>query len=517
MTVAQRVQTDQSSAPTPRPARLAVLRGLFDRLHAENVRYCHWKSNEHLMASFIGATDVDVLFDRRAIIPLTRILGATGFKRFVVKPGRGYPGIEDYVGFDEDTGALTHLHVHYQLTLGEKFLKGHHLPWEELYLASRVRDPEFDIYVADPHLELVVLLVRAALKLRARDRWKEALGSPYITGGMLRELSWLKGRTERGRLLETGNRLVGPAAAELIPGLLDGTRPSVGRLGAFGRRIVPSLAEYRLFDATETARQMLTRELGVVWWKVRNWYLGAPTRSTRTVPQGGLTVAFLGADGAGKTTVTRQIADWLSREIAVVTTYGGSGKGSASLSRRIMQRAGGLRRRVMGTMRPPARRLGDEPGGPPSAPPSLARLVWILALSRERRRRARAARRAKGLGMIVISDRFPQSQFPGGNDGPRLTRWRENGPWVVRIAARREDETFRLVELSPPDLVVKLHVTAETASRRKPETPVDQVRQGIDVIRGLEFPPTTRVLDIDGEQPLAQVVLQAKRALWETI
>jgi hypothetical protein len=144
-------------------------------------------------------------------------------------------------------------------------------------------------------------------------------------------------------------------------------------------------------------------------------------------------------------------------------------------------------------------------------------LVWILALSRERRRRTRAARRAKGLGMIVISDRFPQSQFPDGNDGPRLTRWRARGSWVARVAARHEDETFRLVNLSPPDLVVKLHVTPETAAARKPETPADQVRLGIEVIRGLTFPPTTRVVDLDGEQPLAHVLLQAKRALWESI
>lgn len=517
MTVVQRSQPNESSTPTPRPVRLGVLRALFDRLHAEDVRYCHWKSNEHLLASFTGATDVDVLFDRRAIIPLTGILGEIGFKRFVVKPGRGYPGIEDYVGYDVATGALTHLHVHYQLTLGEKFLKGHRLPWEERYLATRVRDPEFDIYVADPHLELVVLLIRAVMKLRARDGLKEAMGSPYISGGMLREVAWLKARVSEQRLVALGRDLVGEAAAQLLPGLVAGSRPSVSQLRAFGRRITPSLDEYRLFGTGAAVRQMLTRELGIVWWKARNWLLGAPTKSTRTMPQGGLTVAFLGADGAGKSTVTATIADWLSREIAVVTTYGGSGKGSASFSRRIMQRAGALRRRLIGSARPPARPTSHAPAESSSSPPSLARLVWILALSRERRRRARAARRAKGLGMMVISDRFPQSQFPGGNDGPRLAPWLERGPWWVRATARRERATFRQVDLSPPDLVVKLNVRPEIALQRKPETPVDQVRHGIDVIRGLRFSPTTRVVDLDAEQPLEHVVLQAKRAVWESI
>ena len=517
MTLAQRVQPDESNAAAPRPVRLAVLRALFDRLHAENVRYCHWKSNEHLLASFTGATDVDVLFDRKTIIPLTRILGATGFKRFVVKPGRGYPGVEDYVGFDGDTGTLTHLHVHYQLTLGEKFLKGHRLPWEERYLTSRVWDPEFDVYVADPHLELVVLLVRMVMKWRVRDSAKEALGIPYLSRGVLRELAWLKARVDAQRLVEVARELVGASAAALLPGLIDGSQPSVHRLRAFGSRITPALDDYRLYETTDGAGQMLTRELGIVWWKLRNWFRGAPTKSTRTLPQGGITVAFLGADGAGKSTVTATMADWLSREIAVVTTYGGSGKGSASFPRRIMQRAGALRRRLIGSAHPPVRRASDAPAEPSSSPPSLARLVWILSLSRERRRRARAARRAKGLGMIVISDRFPQHQFPDGNDGPRLTHWRQRGSWVARAAARHEDETFRLVDLSPPDLVVKLHVTPETASARKPETPAEQVRRGIEVIRGLQFPHSTRVVDVDAEQPLAHVILQAKRAVWETI
>ncbi|HET9707217.1 MAG TPA: hypothetical protein VFP39_02815, partial [Gemmatimonadales bacterium] len=256
---------------------------------------------------------------------------------------------------------------------------------------------------------------------------------------------------------------------------------------------------------------------GIVWWKLRNWLLGAPTKSTRTMPQGGLTVAFLGADGAGKSTITARVTAWLSREVAVVQTYGGSGKGSASFVRLAMQRVGGWRRRILGRAPAPVRRSTDNPDTLSAAAPSVARVVWMLALLRERRRRARAARRAKGLGMIIISDRFPQSQFPGGNDGPRLAHWLERGSWWVRATARRERTTFQQIDLSPPDLVIKLNVRPEIALQRKPETPADQVRHGLDVIRGLRFPPTTRVVDIDAEQPLEHVVLQAKRAVWESI
>jgi hypothetical protein len=513
------VTSVKAAAPPTRSAapaadgRLTVLRELFDRVHDAQLRYCHWKSNEHLGASFTGATDVDVLFDRRAIVPLTRILGEANFKRFVVKPGRGYPGIEDYVGFDPASGALTHLHVHYQLTLGEKFLKGHRLPWEEQYLSTRVWNAEYGLYVADPHIELVVLLVRAVMKLRARDGLLERLGTPYVRGGMQRELRWLQERVDADRLQDIAGQLVGAAAARELPAMLRRDRPTVGQLRAFGRRIEPALDEHRLFSTGDAVRQMATRELGVVWWKLRNWYRGAPTRSTRTLPHGGLIVAFLGADGAGKSTITAAIGDWLAREIAVVTTYGGSGKGSAALPRRLMQSLGALRRRIRSkpatAERTPERR--------PSGAPSPARLAWVLALARERQRRARVARRARGLGMLVLSDRLPQSQFPEWNDGPRLVRWLDTGSWLVRAAARRERRAFERAELSPPDIVIKLHVSPAVAARRKPETPAEQLRTGIEMVRRLTFPPTTRVVDLDGEQPLETVLLLAKRAIWEAI
>lgn len=496
---------------------LGVLRTLFDRLHAEGIRYCHWKSNEHLDASLIGATDVDVLVERGAILRLTRLLGDSDFKRFVVKPGLGYPGIEDYVGFDQASGALTHLHVHYQLTLGEKFLKGHRLPWEELYLTTRVMDVDRGIYVADPHLELVVLVLRAAMKLRARDVALEALGKPYWRGGLLREFRWLAARVRPDRAAELATDLAGARVGGRIPVMLAAGKPSLGQLLAVRRDSEPALGEYRLYGSGQTVRHALGRELGIVWWKVRNWYLDAPTKSTRTLPQGGLLVALLGADGAGKSTVAGEIAEWLSHEVAVVTTYGGNGRGSAGWPRRLMQFMGAVRRRLIG--KPPGGipPRADDAAPSPTAAVSVARGLWVEALTRERRARALHARRHRGRGVVVISDRFPQSQFPGFNDGPRLTAWLQHPSRWRRAAARRERDAFRLAELCPPDLVVKLHVPFELAARRKPDTPAEQLRRGVELLRRLTYPVTTRVVDVDASQPLPQVILEVKRALWDSI
>jgi hypothetical protein len=497
---------------------LGILRALFDRLQAEGIRYCHWKSNEHLDASLAGRADLDVLVERRVIVSLTRILGETNFKRFVVKPGRGYPGIEDYVGFDPETGVLTHLHVHYQLTLGEKFLKGYRLPWEELYLSTRVLDEDRCIYIANPQLELVALVVRAAMKLRARDFLIQGVGKPYFRDGMLREFGWLAARVRPEEVAELATRLLGAPIGALFPAMIAAGRPTLGQLLAM-RRADPGLQEYRLYGRLEAVRQTLGRELDSLWRKLRNWNVATPNKSTRTLPQGGLTVAFVGADGAGKSTLVAEIAEWLSHEVAVVSTYGGSGQGSAALPRRVMQWLGALRRRVLrgaaGGITLP------QPASAPEAQPtwqsvSPARAIWIILLARERRKRALAARRAQGRGMVVVSDRFPQSQFPGWNDGPRLGD-SVGHSWWHRAAARREREAFRLAELCPPNLVIKLHVSPQVAASRKPATPREQILTGVEMVRRLSYPSTTCIVDIDGSQPLQNVILQVKRAVWDAV
>jgi thymidylate kinase len=496
--------------------RLRILDELFARLDALDIRYCHWKSNEHLGPALTGVTDVDALFDRRAAQRLAHVLTSDArFKRFVVKAGRGYPGIEDYVGFDPGTGKLTHLHVHYQLTLGEKFLKGHRLPWEDVMLATRVRDPEHNVWVTDPHLELLILITRAALKLRWRDRALALLGQDYVRGSMWREMRWLAERVRADRLIEVASPLVGQAAAHAAAAMISTRAPSIGQLAAFRRSVDPPLQAYRMYSPAGAARRMMFREWTWIWWRVSHWITRAPTRSTRTPPQGGVTIAFVGPDGAGKSTLTQAIAHWLSAEMAVVSTYGGSGKGSASQPRRWLQRASALARPAATT--PSVSRPGAAPRSEPAGVRLFGRLLWVLTLARERRRSAQGVRQARSLGMIVLSDRLPQTQFAGLNDGPRLGHWIDSPSWLRRSVARRERAAFRMAELVPPDLVIRLQLPVDVAAHRKPDTPLDQLQRKVEIVAQLQFPETTRVADINAALPLDRVLLLVKQAVWESL
>jgi thymidylate kinase len=521
------VATPAPAIPTAAPS-LDVLEVFLERLDAEGIRYCHWKSNEHVGPALTGRGDLDVLVDRRAALATARLLSEHGFKRFLVQPGLGYPGIEDYLGFDSTTGALTHLHLHYQLTLGEKFLKGHRLPWESVMLATRVYDVEHRIHVADPALEALLLLVRAAMKLRTRDFLLAGANTPYVRGSQLRELRWLAERTDPSRLQAIAVPLVGEEAARLAAEMLAVPAPTIRQLLAFRRCARPRWGEYRMYGALEARGRRWLRELGtigrVLRTRLRSHALHA---STRTAPQGGLLIAIVGPDGAGKSTLVRETTRWLSREVAVLPMYGGSGSGPASLPRRVVQALARLARPLARKRRPS--RVGSGTAGParlggplPTSKAEgrlrrLARAVWALSLARERRRNAARARRARDRGAVVLADRFPQSQFPGLNDGPKLSHWLEDHDPLLRWAARRERMAFDQIALSPPDLVVKLDLPFELALQRKPDTPTDQLRRKVEIVQALSFPSTTQVFTVDARMPLEEVLLAVKRLIWRAL
>ena len=54
----------------------------------------------------------------------------------VPSPAATYPAMEHLLGMDRASGRMFHLHVHYQLVLGERFVKNHRLPLEAEFLAS---------------------------------------------------------------------------------------------------------------------------------------------------------------------------------------------------------------------------------------------------------------------------------------------------------------------------------------------------------------------------------------------
>jgi thymidylate kinase len=513
-------QSILSGPVTARPTGvLGVVRELFDQLAAAKVPYCHWKSNEHLDAGMRGATDLDVLVDREAGPELASVLEKAGYKRIVAVPARAYAGVEDYIAMDWSTGRLAHLHLHYRLVLGEKNLKGYSLPWESRLLETRQLDPATGVFMCDPNLELILLTVRAALKLRHRDflmlPWRETT----LPAGMLDEFLWLLARVDQDRLRNLAEELVGKEAARLLLEMTSAL-PSLTALRTFGRAADPILRTHRTYRPFEAAWRRWSRELMSRSAALRNRMVEGSQPNKHTLARGGIVIAFLGSDGSGKSTLVREIAAWLSWKVDVRSVYLGSGDGPVSLLRRPLRAMAALRARIR---RVPAPQRVTTHSVPPQdgAGRQLLRILWrtwsALALAREKLDRLADARRARNLGMIALCDRYPQCQFAGFNDGPLLDAWRDHSSRWLRAVAAWEHAAYQSAERSRPDLVVKLHVTPVVAAQRKDDMGQEEVTRRVAATRSLRFPPDVRVVDVDATQPLDSVLLQVKRTVWESV
>jgi hypothetical protein len=112
--------------------------------------------------------------------------------------------------------------------------------------------------------------------------------------------------------------------------------------------------------------------------------------------------------------------------------------------------------------------------------------------------------------MLVITDRFPQNQVHGTNDGPLLWAWRSSRNPVKRGLARLEAKPYERADRLPPDLVLRLNVDVDTALRRRPEHDEAFITRRIDVVSRLEFPDARLgIVELDATEPYDIVLHRA--------
>ena len=490
----------------PLPAPLEHSLRLFRALDAAGIAHCHFKSNQHLDAALAGLTDLDMLVDQRQGRAVQSVLADLGYKRFTSLLAAAYPAVEDYLGFDPATGRLVHLHLHYELVAGEPYLKSYRLRLADAILATRIADPATGIQVTHPDHEMLLLLVRCALKLRWRDRLLEHLGRSFIRGGLLREYLWLSERIDPDRVGEAAMAAFGPAAAEATRPLLE-VAPTASRLRRLQRTVRGALADQRSCGRIVALALRLTRESASLLSAVNRRWLRLPIPLRRRSPIGGLVVALLGPDGCGKSTLTRELRGWLGWKLDVYPVYFGSGTGPVSLLRWPLKIARGLHARLSSRS---ATGIASAGGGA-----RRLRWLWAISLAVEKRGRMRSVTRARHRGMMVVCDRYPQMQVVGFNDGPLMASWLDAPGFWRRSIARWEYRVYGEICRQVPDLAIKLNVSPDVAARRKPEVTPAEVRRRLRALEQIDYGDRCRHITLDADQPFEEVVRQARRAIWE--
>ncbi|WP_260927577.1 nucleoside triphosphate hydrolase [Novosphingobium sp. 9] len=212
-------------------------------------------------------------------------------------------------------------------------------------------------------------------------------------------------------------------------------------------------------------------------------------------------IAVVGCDGSGKSTVTEVLRDWLAETRPAQICH--LGKQSGNIGRQIA-RLPMFGRKLDKSIHSRAQKAQTDKG------PGLATALVIYGFSMRRVRRFARMMRLRRAGNTIIADRFPQLKVPGPMDGLGLAGASDSGP--VGVLKRMEYRRYAAMVANRPDLVIRLNVSLEVALARKPDhRPSSLARKVADVPR-LTFEGAP-IVDISADQPLEQVLAQAKAAI----
>ena len=476
------------------------------------MRYCHWKSNEHLADGLDGLTDMDVFVDPSSRDSAESVLSRSEYIRFTPQKGCRYPLVEEWIGFDRETGRLVHLHLHYQIITGTKYCKEYIFPINNLIIKTRQLDSNTRVYVSAPEIELVVLYCRIALK---------AKNPRNITpdSDSLKEIAFLKERVDREKLAEYSKEMLGALSGTLLD-LFE-----KDRLSREDWRIVYSVARrwlspYRkMSPLTVSCRHryhyIRTRAISLL-----NKKCGMSIVARKTLPNRSLSICFLGQDGSGKSTCSAEICKWLNWKIEAHRFYLGSGDHYHGFLKTVLPKVG---HKVNKSQQPSV--SNQAPDKKKSwrrmMISKISRLLFSISFKDIARHAYKTLRRAnryvKNRG-IAIYDRFPQNQFQGLYDGPkvRYNYLSTNHNRLLLFLAGREESYIDKSQRYCPDLVLKLVLPVEESMRRKPEENEEQVRRKALITEQLDFPGSA-VWTIDATQDYQEEILAIKRIIWEEL
>lgn len=498
-----------------------IMNEFFNALEERDIAYAHFKSNVNLENSFVHGGDFDVIVDPAKQRQVAETLYAFRAKQMNTTPEKHYPGVDNWLFFDPESGMIHHLHLHYQLMTGKSFVKDYEIPWRDLILETRVMDPQWQIYVTDPALELCLLNVRAVVKSKASDTLRALVGAYKMHSSLA---------SERRALLET---VTPQAAGEYIDRLFDSAdAPALKEL--FCREKLSGGDFLRMSAAVRRSLKMNRRYSGfkascLSTWRTLNYYrkrlvrkMGGFAPLRKTSLSKGAIIAFVGVDGSGKSTTSKNIYKWMSKQFDCAKVYMGLGDGKTTPLAALLKKGRSVAGPAKGEQSiNSAEYVKKEPASFWKKPGFYLRKRLLIAalcsVEKSNRKKMIGMNRFRINGGVSILDRYPQIELPNKNDGPKIEAYRHviKADALIDRLVKKEAERLAVVKSVKPDIVFRLNITAEESMRRKDDqTDITVVRSKIEDLRSITF-QGARIVDIDAAQPYEEELRTIKSIIWD--
>ncbi|MCQ2480265.1 MAG: hypothetical protein MJ120_06435 [Clostridia bacterium] len=462
---------------------LKISKQLLNSLNNSAVRYLHFKGNNHFLDGFNGSGDIDLLVHEADKETLYSIFKSLDFINPETQKYSHRPFIEDWIGFDSETGTLIHVHLHFSVVFGNGLLNEYTFNFTDLCFENCIERENCKIQ--NPSLELLILMCRVYTgALNKKEKIKK-------------NLDYLMSVFDKADFINIC-RQCGVDSEEA--GILTGSVKSDG----FDFTKAGSVIE-KLYSLNIKNAPLVLFKRKVQYKLYKKFKKKALARFTKkALKNGGIKIAFLGQDGAGKTTVTNDIVEWLRFKLEARNSYLGSGDNYTSIQKKILK--------AMPKKKNPALKV-------------IAAVLVVSDLKRNARYTLKTIKKAEKYsqnGGIAVFDRYPQLSFMGINDGPKI---RENyikkadnalvKKLMLPFAKKEEKYLKKAVELCP-DTVIKLMLSPEESIRRKPQENYEMVKRKHEIIKALEFPKSS-VYTVDVTQKYDAEIIEIKNIIWQNL
>ena len=513
------IQHIQTTEPTSQIFNsLSTIDHLIDDLNTSKLSYCHWKSNYTLAQAITGELDLDLLIDSRALAQIQEILSRRGFKPAVVRRGQDPPGISHHYGIDDQTGEMAHVHLFSHVLTGESFVKSHALPFDSMLLENGSYINQ--IKVPSKQAELVLFVLRTFIKYGSLlDLIYLSRDSQQVSA----ELSWLQDGFDLSESVNILRKYCPEVDEDLFIQCIDSLnqQSSLASRVSIARKVRKRLRVY----AVNSSFSRILAYIQLLWGYILRQLGGK--RKNKQLESGGVVIAFVGPEATGKSTLVSNCVNWLGQNFAVRSIHAGKPPSTwitmpvnviLPLARRLLPR---LRTTYLEGHKP-----SNNPTHSKSKAKGLSALVYAIrsvTLAWDRRNLLLNARRLANDGEIVICDRYP-SETKGAMDSPRLLEDEETDGMIARVVkwlTLLEQHLYD--QIPPPDIVLRLKVSIETAKLRNRE----RVKPGKETDSYVEsrhlqnqdwkLSGTEHIHDINTEQPLPETILSVKKVIWDSL
>lgn len=473
---------------------LKVITNLFDSFHSNNIQYVHWKSNVNLDKALEGEDDLDILVSPNDEQKLYTVFSDLKIIRGYSEKDAWQKRIVHYYVLDELTASIVHIHLHFQLPIGYDYNKNFTLPVVEKVLAKRVL--LHGVYISSPEHEYILLILRILIKnaftpfllSSPKTQIKLIKDSKIVTGSAYKEFLHLKNKVDASKLkesLENDFNFID----ELIFRKCEATIEKNNSLKDFlkiSSQLKKKLKPYRNKNEISSFIISFIRINKSRLLKVKRKFFGDPIKGTKLPEHGGRIFAFVGGDGAGKSTNISILKKNLSQNFKTTSIHIGKppksiiGFGLYYFSR-VLQ--------LMGI-----KKLGGS--------------LMSMRLAIDRKRAYSRAEKLREKGIVVILDRIPLKGITA-MDCPHIDS--KKFPRLAKFE-RKKYKSIKGVGLL---FVMKLN--PEIALQRRPEDDPEtlRIRSG-QIWNGVWEYPYQIVIDT-GELDFFQVEQRIMKEAWRNM